>query len=123
MSATDDERLHTIDSLGRYVYETNEKIKHKKQEIKCFNITKKYKKLLAMIMYDEFIRENIKHYNSNWPRILDQPYRILIIGGSGYGRANALLILARKQNDDDNYDYSISNKIYFCVKDPNEAKC
>ena len=76
-------------------------------------------------MYDEFTRENIKYYNSNWPRILDQPYRILIIGGSGYGRTNALLILARKQNDDDDDDDDDDDsiQIYFCVKDPNDAKC
>ena len=30
-------------------------------------------------------------HNLNWPYIPDHPYRILIIGASGSGKANALL--------------------------------
>ena len=37
-----------------------------------------------MINSDDLIKENIKEYNSNWPEILDHPYRILIIRGSSY---------------------------------------
>ena len=35
----------------------------------------------------------MKEHNSNWPEITDHPYRILLIGGSGYGKTNALLNL------------------------------
>ena len=42
------------------------------------------------------------------------PYRILIIGGSGSGKTNALLNLINNQPDID--------KIYLYAKDPYEAK-
>ena len=42
-----------------------------------------------------------------------------MIGGSEYGKTNALLNLIKKQ---DNNDYSIIDKIYLYIKDPNEAK-
>ena len=59
-----------------------------KKEIinKCNNIIKQCKKLLTMMM----LQKNIKKYNLNWPQILDYPYRILIIGGSGSGKTNEL---------------------------------
>ena len=34
----------------------------------------------------------IKQHNLKWPYIPDHPYRILIIGGSGCGKTNALQI-------------------------------
>ena len=46
--------------------------------------------------------------------IPDHPYRILIVGGSGSGKTNALLNLINSQLDID--------KIYLYAKDPNEAK-
>ena len=36
--------------------------------------------------------------------ILDHPYRILIIGGSGSGKTNALINLINEQNDIDKND-------------------
>ena len=48
------------------------------------------------------------------PYIPDHPYRILIIGGSGSGKTNALLNLINNQPDID--------KIYLYAKDPYEAK-
>ena len=33
-----------------------------------------------MISYDDVTKEIMKEHNSNWPQILDHPYRILIIG-------------------------------------------
>ena len=60
---------------------------------------------------------NNKKLNSivtNWPYISDHPYRILIIGGSGSGKTNALLNLINNQPDID--------KIYLYAKDPYEAK-
>ena len=35
--------------------------------------------------------ENKADHNSKWSYIPDHPYRILIIGGSGSGKTNALL--------------------------------
>ena len=48
------------------------------------------------------------------PYILDHPYRILIIEGSGTGKTNALLNLVNNQQDID--------KIYLYAKDPYEDK-
>ena len=49
-----------------------------------------------------------------WPYISDHPYRILIIGGSGSKKTNALLNLINNQLNTD--------KIYLYAKDPYEAK-
>ena len=47
------------------------------------------------------ILTKIKENNLNWPYIPDHPYRILIIGGSGSGKTNALLNLINNQPDID----------------------
>ena len=44
--------------------------------------------------YDQPVK--IDH-NPNWLYIPDHPYRILIIGGSGSGKTNALLNLIKHQ--------------------------
>ena len=67
-----------------------------------------------MINLDSITNENNKKYNEQWPYIPDQPYRILIIGGSGSGKTNALLNLINEQNDID--------KIYLYARDLNEPK-
>ena len=67
-----------------------------------------------MINFDEYTNENKKEHNFNWPYIPDHPYRILIIGGSGTGKTNALLNLINNQKDID--------KIYLYAKDPYEDK-
>ena len=59
-------------------------------------------------------KENKKEDNLNWPYIPDHPYRILIIGGSGAGKTNALLNLINNQQD--------IHKIYLYAKDPYEDK-
>ena len=46
-----------------------------------------------MISFDENTNENKRKHNPNWPYIPDHPCRILIIGGSGSGKTNALLNL------------------------------
>ena len=46
-----------------------------------------------MINFDEYTNENKRKRNLNWPCIPDNPYRILITGGSGSGKTNALLNL------------------------------
>ena len=58
--------------------------------------------------------ENNKEHNKKWPFILEHPYRILIIGGSGLGKTNALLNLIKEQDDID--------KIYLYAKDLSEPK-
>ena len=67
-----------------------------------------------MINFDEYKNENKKEHNLNWPYIPDHPYRILIIGGSGTGKTNALLNLIHNQQDID--------KIYLYAKDLYEDK-
>ena len=39
-----------------------------------------------MINFNNVTKESIKEHNRNWPRILDPPYRILIIGDYGSGK-------------------------------------
>ena len=67
-----------------------------------------------MIDFDEYTNENKINHNPNWPYTPDHPYRILIIGGSGSGKTNALLNLINNQPDID--------KIYLYAKDPYEDK-
>ena len=67
-----------------------------------------------MISFDEYTNENRISHDPNWPYIPDHLYRILIIGGSGSGKANALLNLINNQPDID--------KIHLHVKDPYEDK-
>ena len=67
-----------------------------------------------MFNLDDITKENKKEHNKKWLFILDHPYRILIIGGSGSGKTNTLLILINEQNDID--------KIYLYARDLNEPK-
>ena len=67
-----------------------------------------------MINFDDYANENKTEHNQKWPNIPDHPYRILIIGGSGSGKTNALLNSITSQPDID--------KIYLHAKDPYEAK-
>ena len=67
-----------------------------------------------MINFDAYVNENKIEDNKNWPFIPDHPYRILIIGGSGYGKTNVLLNLIENQPDID--------KIYLYAKDLYEAQ-
>ena len=55
-----------------------------------------------MTSLDSSMNNNNKEHNEKWPYIPDHPYRILIIGGSGSGKTNALLNLIKKQDDIDN---------------------
>ena len=67
-----------------------------------------------MINLDNITNENNKEHNEKSPFIPDHPYRILIIGGSGSGKTNALLILIKEQDDID--------KIYLYAKDLSKPK-
>ena len=67
-----------------------------------------------MFNFDYITKEGIKEHNPNWPEIPDNPYRILIIAGSGMKKINTLL-------NPINLEPGI-NKIYLYAKDPYEAK-
>ena len=67
-----------------------------------------------MISFDNYANENKTKHNLKWPYIPDHPYRILIMGGSGSGKINALLNLINNQPDID--------EIHLYAKDPYEAK-
>ena len=67
-----------------------------------------------MINFDDYTKENNTKLNLKWPYIPHHPCRILIIGGSGSGRTNALLNLINNRLDID--------KIYLYAKDPYEGK-
>ena len=54
-----------------------------------------------MINFVCVTKENIKKHSSNWPQVLDHPYRILIIGGSGSGKTNSLLNIISHQSEID----------------------
>ena len=67
-----------------------------------------------MINLDSIINKNNKEHNKKWPYTPDHPYRVLIIGGSGSGKTNALLNLINEQDHID--------KIYLYAKDLSEPK-
>ena len=60
-----------------------------------------------MKRYDQSVEIN---HNPKLPYLPDHPYRILIIGGSGSGKANVLLNLIKHQQPD-------IDRIYLYVKD------
>ena len=59
-------------------------------------------------------KENIKDHNQNWKQISYHLYRILINGGPGSGKANALHNLINQKLYTDNF--------YLQTKDPCKAK-
>ena len=67
-----------------------------------------------MINFDDHTNENKTEHSPKLPYISDNLYTILIIGGSGSARTNALLNLINNQPDID--------KIYLYAKDLYEAK-
>ena len=67
-----------------------------------------------MVNLDNIINDNNNNHNEKWPYIPDYPYRILIIGGSGWSKTNTLLHLINQQKDID--------KIYLYAKDLSESK-
>ena len=67
-----------------------------------------------MINLGSIVNDKNEKHNENWPHIPDHPYRIVIIGGSGSGKANTLFNLINEQRDID--------KIYLYAKDVSESK-
>ena len=72
------------------------------------------KTMQKMINFDDVIKEETKWHNPNWPQIPDDPYRILITGGSRSGKKNSLFNQINQQPDID--------KVYLYAKDPYEAR-
>ena len=105
LSSNDDKRLQTFDRITSYPYGTSAGKVCKTEPLSKVNI----KGLILMI-----ILMKIKQHNPKWPYIPDHLYKILIVGGSGSGKTNALLNLINNQPDID--------KIYLYAKDPYEAK-
>ena len=68
---------------------------------------------LEQILNDQKLRSISRLNYPNWCHILDQPYKILIIGGSGSGKTNKLLNLIK-------YQRLHSDKICLYVKDPSK---
>ena len=67
-----------------------------------------------MINIDNYVNENETKHNEKWPYIPDHPQRIIIIGGSGSGKTNALINLINEQNNID--------QIYLYARDLSEPK-
>ena len=67
-----------------------------------------------MINFDDYTNENNLKHDPNWSYIQDHQCRILIIGGSGSGKTNALFNLINNLPEID--------KIYLYAKDLYEPK-
>ena len=67
-----------------------------------------------MFKFDYITKEDIKEYIPNCSEIPDHSYRMLIVGGSGYGKTNALLNLINHKPDID--------KKFLYAKIPYKAK-
>ena len=98
LSSDDSERSQTFDRVTSCPYGTS-----------AARISK-YK----MINFDDVTNEYKTEHNLKWPYIPDHFYRILIIGKSGSGKANALLNLIKNRPGID--------KIYLYAKYPYKAK-
>ena len=66
-----------------------------------------------MINFDDYTNENKTERSAKWPYIPDHAYRILIIGGSGSRKINALLNL--KNNQPDIYQIYLYEKELNCL--------
>ena len=99
--------MQSIDLIERLAHGTSTDLVCKKKEIKCNNIIKH-----TIISNFDYIT---KEHNPDWSEIPDHPYRMLIVGSSGFGNINALLNLINYEPDTD--------KTFLYTKDPYEAKC
>ena len=110
LSSSDDKRMQSIDSIETYGYGTS-------KDLIC-----KEKKLNKIIQqsntktfnFHYITKEDIKEHNPSWPEVANHPYRILITGDPGSGKANALINLINNEPDID--------KIYIYAKVSYEAK-
>ena len=67
-----------------------------------------------MTNFDDVIKKKQKEHNPNWREVPDNPYRTLIVGGSGSGKTNSLFNLINQEPDIDT--------IYLYAKYLNDAK-
>ena len=67
-----------------------------------------------MINLDSIANKNSRKHNEKWSYIPYHPYRIIIIGGSGSEKTNALINLINEQNDID--------KIFLYARDLSKPK-
>ena len=70
-----------------------------------------------MFNLDDITNGNNEDHNKMWQYILNHPYRMLINGGSGSGKTNALLNLIKEQDND-----NLIDKTYLYAKDLSEPK-
>ena len=70
-----------------------------------------------MFNLDDITNELNKKHNKKWPYIPGHLYRMLIIGGSGSRKTNALFNLIKEQDSD-----NLNDKIYLYAKYLNEPK-
>ena len=66
---------------------------------------------------DSITNKNKKKHHEKWPYVPEHPYRIIITGGSGSEKTNALLNLIKEQDNRD-----VIGKIYLNAKDLSEPK-
>ena len=59
-----------------------------------------------MISFDDYANENKTEHNLKWSYIPDHPYRILIIGGSGYGKTTLLNLINNQPDIDKTFLYA-----------------
>ena len=52
-----------------------------------------------MFDFDYIAQANIKERNTKWPEIPNHPYKILIVGGSGSRKINALINIINLEPD------------------------
>lgn len=57
---------------------------------KRLNVTVYIKTTQKVINFDKVTKENISENNANWVQVIDHPYKILNIEGSGSGKVNTL---------------------------------
>ena len=96
--------------IETYAYGTSKDLIFKKGNAKRDNLINQYENVQLWL----YCKRRRKKHNPNWPEIPNHPYRILIIGGSGSGKTNALLNLINNEPGTD--------KTYLYAKDPSEAK-
>ena len=72
---------------------------------------------VKFINFDNIANENNKKHIEKWSYIPWHPYRIIITGGSGSIKTNALLDLTKEQNYRD-----VIDKIYLYARDLNKLK-
>ena len=65
-----------------------------------------------MFDFDCITKEDIKEHKPNCPKIPEHPYQILVIGGLGSGKTNALLNLINNEPDIDRNLFKCKRSIW-----------